>query len=151
MWILKFIEENLPIYICLLAAMGILLGVSLIVKGKFQKQRDKMLDGIGVIVLCVLQFVCGLFLPTHTVEKTGVVKNITAEATVEKIVNTDGKHFTYISYDDKYLITLDDEGYYYMLNNHIGEDIELKYKADVMEDGSFDNCKLDSIEIKSQP
>ena len=47
MWILKFIEENLPIYICLLAAMGILLGVSLIVKGKFQKQRDKMLDGIG--------------------------------------------------------------------------------------------------------
>ena len=131
MWILKFIEENLPIYICLLAAMGILLGVSLIVKGKFQKQRDKMLDGIGVIVLCVL--------------------HITAEATVEKTVNTDGKHFTYISYDDKYLITLDDEGYYYMLNNHIGEDIELKYKADVMEDGSFDNCKLDSIEIKSQP
>lgn len=149
MWILKFIEENLPIYICLLAAMGILLGVSLIVKGKLKKQRDYKIDGITVIALCVLQFVCGLFLPTHTAEKTGVVKTLSAEATVEKTVKADGKHLTYISYKDK-LITLDDKGYYYMLNNHAGEEIELKYIADIMEDGSLDNCRLDSIDIMSQ-
>lgn len=150
MWNLDHVVENLPIIICILAVAGIVLGISQIVKGRIEKHRNYILNGITITLLCAFQFACAVYLPTNTVEKSGVSKTITAEATVEKAVNADGKYLTYISYDDKYLITLDDEGYYYMLNNHVGEEIELKYIADVMENGSYDNCTLDSIEIMSQ-
>lgn len=150
MWNLDYVVENLPIIICILAVAGIALGISQIVKGRIEKHKNYILNGITVMLLCAFQFACGIYLPANTVEKSGVTKTITAKATVEKAVNADGKYLTYISYDDKCLITLDDEGYYYMLNNHEGEDLELKYMVDIMEDGSFDNCKLDSIEIMSQ-
>ena len=149
MWNLDYVVENLPIIICILAVAGIALGIFQIVKGRIEKHKNYILNGIAVMLLCAFQFACSLCLPANTVEKSGVVKTFTAKATVEKAVNADGKYLTYISYNDK-LVTLDDEGYFYMLNNHEGEDIELKYIVDIMEDGSFDNCKLNSIEIISQ-
>lgn len=147
---INFITNNLPIYIGVLGALGVLLGISRIVKGNRKRERDYMIDGILVICMSLVCLGCGIKFSSETTKETGVVKSFTTTATVEKTAKIDGKHFTYISYGNKSLITLDDEGYYYMLNNHKGEDIELTYKADVMEDGSLDNCRLDNIEIKSQ-